>query len=140
MIPLATEWTVHGDGVRRRTIRPARAVCRLTIAINGTDYQVKPIPAAACAARRAYRLSKADGTSYDVAEHFSPGEWEMPRGQRPCECHPTSGLSHREGGRRWITCDCPDWVFRRDGFDPDGCKHLKAMVEYGLFNRTGVAR
>ncbi len=29
-------------------------------------------------------------------------------------------------------CDCPDYIFRRDGLDPSGCKHIKALVGSGL--------
>jgi hypothetical protein len=111
MTRVATEWTVPRADLSRRTIRPARAVCRLTIAINGTDYQVNPNPAAACAALRAYRLSKADGTTYDVAQTV-----------------------------HGLTCECPDFIFHRDGIDPDGCKHIKAMVAYGLLDCKGGAR
>jgi hypothetical protein len=51
----------------------------------------------------AFRLKKADGTVYDVAR--------------------------TEDG---LTCDCPDFIFHRDGLDPAGCKHTKAMVACGL--------
>ncbi len=91
---------------RRRTIGPARASCRLTMAINGVDYRVEPNAAEAYAVMKAYRLNKADGTAYDVA-------W----------------TDHG------LTCDCPDFIFRRDGLDPAGCKHIKAMVAYGLLDR-----
>ncbi len=96
---------------RRTMIRPARAVCRLTIVINDMDYVVKPNSRQATAAIKAYRLSKADGTDYDVAltDHG-------------------------------LTCDCPDFIFRRDGIDPEGCKHIKAMVTYGLLDCKGVSR
>jgi hypothetical protein len=96
----------HGTLPRRKIIGPARAVCRLTMAINGVDYRVEPNPAEAYAVRKAYRLSKPDGTAYDVA---------------------LTGFG--------LTCDCPDFIFRRDGIDPDGCKHIKAMVAYGLLDR-----
>jgi hypothetical protein len=97
----------HGTQPRRRTIGPARAVCRLTMVINGIDYRVEPNPAeAAYAVMKAYRLSKPDGTAYDVAR-----------------------TNHG------LTCDCPDFIFHRDGLDPDGCKHIKAMVAYGLLDR-----
>ena len=76
-----------------------QAVCRLTIAINGMDYLVNPNRAEASAAFKAYRLSKADGTEYDAALTV-----------------------------HGLTCDCPDFIFRRDGIDPEGCKHIKAMV------------
>jgi hypothetical protein len=90
---------------RRRVIGPARAVCRLTMEINGVDYRVEPTPARAFAAGKSYRLRKPDGTTYDVAlTDFG------------------------------LTCDCPDFIFHRDGLDPGGCKHIKAMVAYGLLN------
>jgi hypothetical protein len=107
MISVATAWPAGGRGVatRPRTIRPARAVCRLTMAINGVDYRVEPNPDEAHAVMKAYRLRKPDGTAYDVAR-----------------------TDHG------LTCDCPDFIFHRDGLDPDGCKHIKAMVAYGLLD------
>jgi SWIM zinc finger len=96
----------HGMPPRRRRIGPARAACRLTMEINGVDYRVEQSPAEAYAARKAYRLRKPDGTAYDVAL-----------------------------GTHGLTCDCPDFIFHRDGLDPDGCKHIKAMVAYGLLDR-----
>ncbi len=96
----------HGTLPRRRIIGPARAVCRLTMVINGVDYRVEPNPSGAYAVRKAYRLSKPDGTAYDVART-----------------------------KHGLTCDCPDFIFHRDGLDPDGCKHIKAMVAYGLLDR-----
>lgn len=50
-----------------------------------------------------FRLQKPDGSAYDVAQTaFGP------------------------------VCDCPDFVFRRDGLDPTGCKHVKGLTAYGL--------
>jgi hypothetical protein len=83
----------------------------MTISINGTDYQVNPSLAEAHEVWKAYRLTKADGTAYDVAQTI-----------------------------HGLTCDCPDFIFHRDGIDPDGCKHIKAMVVYGLLHREGAAR
>ncbi len=31
-------------------------------------------------------------------------------------------------------CDCPDFVFRRDGLDPAGCLHIRAMRAVGLLD------
>jgi hypothetical protein len=54
-------------------------------------------------AARAFRLLKSDGALYDVTQTlFGP------------------------------QCDCPDFVFRRDGLDRSGCKHVKALVAHGL--------
>ena len=30
------------------------------------------------------------------------------------------------------TCECGDWVWRRDGLDPTGCKHIAALRAVGL--------
>ena len=30
------------------------------------------------------------------------------------------------------TCDCPDFIFRRDGLDPLGCLHIRAMRAVGM--------
>ena len=107
MTSVAPGWADAGAAPRRRTIRPARAACRLTMAINGIDYRVHPSRSEPSAVLKAYRLSKADGTAYDVAQT-------------------AYGL----------TCDCPDFIFHRDGIDPEGCKHIKALVTYGLLEPT----
>ena len=52
---------------------------------------------------RAFRLLKADGTVYDVVQT-----------------------------RHGAECDCPDFLFRRDGLDPEGCKHVRALVSVGM--------
>ena len=46
MTSVATAWPDHAHGTlpRRRIVGPARAVCRLTMAINGVDYRVEPNP------------------------------------------------------------------------------------------------
>jgi hypothetical protein len=52
------------------------------------------------------RLTKPDGSSYDV-----------------------------DLADRWPRCDCPDFIFRREGLDPGGCKHIRALVGAGLMRR-----
>lgn len=75
----------------------------LFLKINETFYRVRPLREGPGEATRAFRLNKPDGTLYDVAQtDFGP------------------------------TCDCPDFIFRRDGLDPSGCKHVKALVAEGL--------
>lgn len=59
-----------------------------------------------------YRLRKADGTAYHVLD--------VGRGL-PAEC------------------DCPDHTFRRDGNDPEGCKHARALRKFGLLSAVVVA-
>lgn len=77
----------------------------LTLSIDGAAYSVRPIPPDPLDGIRAFRLRKSDGTLYDVAQtQFGP------------------------------ECDCPDFVFRRAGLDPDGCKHVRAMTALGLID------
>lgn len=91
--------------------KPAQGTCRLILRINGTSYTVRPVLADSSVALKAFRLRKADGTLYDVA--------------------------HTVHGHQ---CDCPDFLFHRDGIDPDGCKHIKALVACGLLDAKGGAR
>ncbi len=85
----------------------------LFLTINQTLYAVHPLECEPSAARRAFRLNKADGTLYDVAQ-TQDGPY----------------------------CDCPDFIFRRDGIDAAGCKHVQALVANGLIeghsSRRGV--
>ena len=90
------------DVIRRRVKVPT-GVCRLTLDINGTAYAVIPNRGASELVSRAFRLRKADGTTYDVAT--------TPHG---------------------ATCDCPDYLFNRQDKDVAGCKHVKAMKACGL--------
>ena len=78
--------------------------CRLTLTINGRHYAVRPIASQADDVSRAFRLSRK-GDVYDVALTV-----------------------------HGPTCDCPDFIFRRDGIDPAGCKHVKALVAQGLLD------
>jgi hypothetical protein len=95
----------------RKAPRPAHGTCALTLSINRQRYRVRPLPCADSGIAKAYRLAKFDGKVYDVSEG--------PHGQ---------------------SCDCPDFVFRRDGLDASGCKHIKAMVACGLLSRKGVGQ
>ncbi|MGP0069153.1 MAG: hypothetical protein ACLQGP_36830 [Isosphaeraceae bacterium] len=97
---------------QRKPARPAHGTARLTLFVNGTAYNVRPIACDPAAAIQAFRLRKADGTVYHIA-------------------------STRDGH----LCDCPDFVFHRDGIDPAGCKHIKAMVAVSLLQarKGGVA-
>jgi hypothetical protein len=75
----------------------------LFLRINQTFYAVRALTCDPIVADKAFRLNKSDGTLYDVAQtRYGP------------------------------QCDCPDFIFRRDGIDPTGCKHVKALVAEGL--------
>jgi hypothetical protein len=86
-----------------RQVRPARGTCRVSLTINGTEYLARPLPTSRHAAQRVFRLRKADGATYHVSQHGHGAE-----------------------------CDCPDFIFHRDGLDPTGCKHIKALAACGL--------
>src|SRR5215213_7240330 len=90
----------------RKPARSAHGTCGLTLTINGTAYRMRPLGSdTAFGTIRAFRLTKQDGITYDVAQTI-------------------------EGN----TCDCPDHVFHRDGLDPAGCKHLKALRACGVLD------
>ncbi|GAC1475940.1 MAG: hypothetical protein NVSMB9_29420 [Isosphaeraceae bacterium] len=78
---------------------------QLFLSIDETLYRVVPLATDPESALRAFRLHKRDGTLYDIEETLY-------------------GAS----------CDCPDFTFRREGLDPDGCKHVKALVAEGLLD------
>lgn len=78
---------------------------RLHLTIRETSYAVRRVACDPVVAAKAYRLLKGDGTLYDVIQTaFGP------------------------------ECDCPDFIFRRDGLDPAGCKHVRALVDCGLID------
>ncbi|SIO02228.1 hypothetical protein SAMN05444166_2076 [Singulisphaera sp. GP187] len=90
--------------------RDQTVLSHLYLTINQSLYLVEPLECGPGAALRAFRLNKADGTLYDVAQtSFGP------------------------------ECDCPDFVFRRAGLDPLGCKHVKALVGQGLIEAGAAA-
>jgi hypothetical protein len=80
-------------------------MARLSLFINGTAYHVRPLPAEPPTILKAFQLRKFDGTEYDL-------------------CQTQEGIS----------CDCPDYTFHREGVDPEGCKHVKALVACGLLD------
>jgi hypothetical protein len=76
---------------------------RLSLEIRGNPYALRVVTCDPAIGGRAYRLMKRDGTVYDVVQtRFGP------------------------------ECDCPDFIFRRDGLDPLGCKHVRALVSVGM--------
>jgi len=95
--------TMNTNTRTRKPTRPTQGTCRLSLTINGVAYAVRPVPCDPTAAQRCWSLRKSDGTIY----HASLQSWGA-------------------------ECDCPDFVFRRDGLDPAGCKHLKALRALGI--------
>lgn len=94
--------TVSG-APRARNVRPVSGKCRLVLLINGTPYHVRPLQPHPEVASRALRLTKADGTAYDVAATV-----------------------------HGLECSCPDFTFHRQGRDAKGCKHIAALRVCGL--------
>jgi hypothetical protein len=93
--------------MNRKPAKPAHGIARLTLTINGTVYSLHPLWCDGVHATRLFRLHKSGtATRYVVAQ--------APDG---------------------LVCDCPDFTFHRDGIDPDGCKHIKAMVAVGLLSK-----
>lgn len=90
------------------SVRELQGNCRLILQVKGRYYTVEPTPVADASFEitRAYRLLRIDsGDIYDVAVH-------------------------RDGHRE---CTCPDHIYRREGIDPAGCKHARALAALGLF-------
>ncbi len=75
----------------------------MVLEIADTPYTLRPIACHDPGDLRAFRLMKEDGTVYDVVQKSTGHE-----------------------------CDCPDFIFRRDGLDPNGCKHVQALVAAGM--------
>jgi hypothetical protein len=94
------------------SLSPRRAVrtSRLLLTIGDAEYAIRKIGCDPLVASKAFRLLKGDGTLYDVIQ--------TPYGPE---------------------CDCPDFIFRRDGLDPDGCKHVQALMNFGMIDGHGAA-
>jgi SWIM zinc finger len=86
-------------------LRRTPALCRLWLRINGTDYGVRRIGDAPAAVLEAWRLTKCDGTTYDVGRTADG-----------------------------YTCDCPDYDWRRGVTGDDVCKHVLALKAVGLLS------
>jgi hypothetical protein len=83
-------------------------VCRLSVTIRGVCYSARPIRPETSDVIRAWRLRKADGMTYTVADTIDGA-----------------------------TCDCADYVCRHDGHDQTGCKHIRALRALGLIGDEG---
>ena len=87
-----------------KTTRPKPPdVCRLTVPIRGVCSSARPIRCEAPDVTRAWRLRRADGTASAVA-----------------------------GTSDGATCDWGDFVWRHEGRDGTGCKHIRVCRALGL--------
>ena len=89
--------------------RPRAARVGLLLWIGETLYGLRHTASDRSIGDRAFRLAKRDGTTYDV-------------------------IRTRYGPE----CDCPDFLYRRDGLDPLGCKHIRALRACGLLAGDGA--
>ena len=82
-----------------------------TLRLSGSDYQVQLLPESSDY-DKAYRLNKLNAqkpTGYNVTQ--VDGE---------------------------IICECHDFRFRQDGADTKGCKHIRGLVDMGMFSAPSV--
>src|SRR4051812_33207480 len=85
---------------------------RFTLAIGDSTYAVRPLAVGpGSGLSKLIRLRKDDGAVHHVSRHA-----------HGCEC------------------DCPDFVYRREGRDPRGCRHIRALVSVGLVEPTPAVR
>lgn len=84
---------------------------RLFLTIRDRLYAIRKVACDPHIADKAFRLLKDDGSLYDVVQT-----------------------------RHGPACDCPDFLFRRDGLDPAGCKHVQALVACGLIEEQRLRR
>ena len=78
--------------------------CRLTLTIHGLHYGVRRIDSEDDVVSRAFRLTRKHDI-FDVALTV-----------------------------HGAVCDCPDFIFRRVGRDPQGCLHIRAMRAVGILS------
>ncbi len=89
--------------------QPPSVPSRLILTIRDRLYAIRKVACDPSVADKAFRLLKDDGALYDVIQT-----------------------------RHGPSCDCPDFIFRRDGLDPAGCKHVRALVAFGLIERPSI--
>jgi hypothetical protein len=87
-------------------IKEPHGTTRLTLTINTTHYQVRKVDCQEASASHCYELRKAGpkGAVYHISQHAWGAE-----------------------------CDCPDFIFRKEG-SAVPCKHLKAASVFGLID------
>jgi hypothetical protein len=86
--------------------RARRDTCRLTVTIRGEEYHATPLEPEADDVVKAWRLRKASGDAYVVADTADGA-----------------------------TCECRDYVYRHEGRDQVGCKHIRSLRALGLLDR-----
>lgn len=85
-----------------------KQVATLTLTIAGTHYRVRKLTPEDPSVVACYSVRKRGAEeSYHVSQH-----------------------------RTGLVCTCADWEFKRNGKDPKGCKHIRAIVAVGLLSYT----
>jgi hypothetical protein len=82
--------------------------CNLIVRIRGVDYTARPVRPETSDCIRAWRLRRPNGEAYLVGETIDGA-----------------------------TCECGDFVFRHEGNDQVGCKHVRALRALGLLDPDG---
>jgi hypothetical protein len=82
--------------------KPTTGKCGLTLSINGQRYKVRPLPAD-FGGIKAFRITKEDGDFHDISRHV-----------------------------HGVECTCANFIWRRDGIDERGCKHVRSFKALGL--------
>jgi hypothetical protein len=83
-----------------------------TLHLSGSDYQVQLLPLSSDY-DKAYRLNKVNAqkpTGYNVTQ--IDGE---------------------------IICECHDFKYRQEGADSKGCKHIRGLVDMGMFWASSIS-
>ncbi len=98
-----------------KTVKPAHGTAALFLNVNGTTYRLRFIESHEEIGRPAWKLTKLDkdGATTDTAYEILL----TPHGPN---------------------CNCPDFVYRRDGRDPGLCKHCRSLVAVGLLKREAT--
>jgi hypothetical protein len=89
----------------KKHLHPRHGLCSLHLRINGKSYRCRPVPVDGVEVYKLFTLTSLEGQTYNVAM--------TPEGH---------------------TCECADFVYSRDGLDPTGCKHIKAMMALGILD------
>jgi len=83
-----------------------------TLSLSGSDYQVQLLP---------------ESSDYDKAYRLNKLNAQKPTGYN---------IMQIDGE---IICECSDFRFRQDGSDSKGCKHIRGLVDMGMFASPSVS-
>ena len=105
------ETSVKSIAKKPKSKRVAYSVA-CTLHLSGADYQVQLLPSSP-EYSKGYRLNKVNAKT------------------------PTGYNVMQVGGE--IICECSDFRFRQEGGDSKGCKHIRGLVDLGMFTAPSVS-